>query len=89
MSVLFALAMQVAAQPTRPRHQVSQADLNAMADARHAPRSWLVLKGREIVFLGSPDADFAKIECVLKKVSAVVPMDKISFIGNAQASEEK
>lgn len=89
MSLLLALALQVAAQPTRPQRQVSQADLNAMADACRAPRSWLVLRGREVVFRGSPNADFIKIECVLKKVSAVVPMNKIGFIGNAQASEEK
>ncbi|WP_230481468.1 hypothetical protein [Sphingomonas sp. Leaf21] len=89
MSVLLALALQVAAQPTKPQRQVSRADLNAMADACHAPRNWLVLRGREVVFRGNPDADFAKIECVLKKVSAVVSMNKIGVIGNAPASEDK
>ena len=88
MSVLLALALQVAAQPTKARHKVTPADLNAMADSCHAPREWLALRGREVVFRGSPDADYAKIECVLRKVSAVVPMNKIGFIGNAQASEK-
>ncbi len=86
MTLSLALAMQVAAQPA---HRVTQADLNAMADACHAPRKWLRLKGREVVFGASPDADYATIECVLRKVSKVVSMTNIGFIGNEQASEEK
>ena len=43
MSLLLALALQVAAQPTRPQRQVSQAELNAMDDACCVPLSWLVL----------------------------------------------
>jgi len=89
MSVLFALAMQVAAQPAPSRRRVTQADLNSMADACHAPRAWLMLRGREVVFRGSPNADYGKVECVLKKISAVVPMTDIGFIGNAQVLKEK
>jgi len=89
MTLSLALAMQVAAQPAQPRRKVKQADLNATADACHAPRKWLQLKGREVVFGASPDADYDTIECVLRKVSAVVAMSNIAFIGNEQASKEK
>ncbi|MEG8038530.1 hypothetical protein QP166_03930 [Sphingomonas sp. LR60] len=89
MSVVLALALQAAAQPTGPRHKVSQADLNAMADACHAPRTSLVLTEHSVLFRSSPDADLAKIDCLVRKVSAVVPMEKIGFIGNGRASKEK
>ena len=89
MSVMFALAMQVASQPARSRRQVTQADLNAMADACRAPRAWTKIEGRRVVFRGSPNADYAKIECVLTKISAVVPMSDMAFIGNAQAPKDK
>jgi len=89
MSVLLALALQAAAHPTRPRRDVTQADLNIMADACHAPHQWLVARGRQVVFWGSPNADYAKVACVLKKVSGVVSMTNIGFIGNAAVSEDK
>ncbi|MBB6506277.1 hypothetical protein F4693_003277 [Sphingomonas endophytica] len=89
MSVLLALAMQVAAQPSPVRPKMTRADLNAMADACQAPRKWVVLRANEIVFRANPDADQAKIECMLKKISAVVATSNIGFIGNEQASEKK
>lgn len=88
MSVLVALAMQVAAQPAQRRREVTQADLHAMADACHVPHEAVVMNGSEVVFRGGPNVDFTQTECVLRKVSAVVPMNRISFIGNAPASEE-
>ncbi|MDR6789604.1 hypothetical protein J2Y58_002977 [Sphingomonas sp. BE138] len=88
MSVLVALAMQVAAQPSQRRHEVTQADLHAMADACHVPRDTVVMNGSVVVFRSGPNVDFTQTECVLRKVSAVVPMNRISFIGNAPASEE-
>ncbi|KQN93895.1 hypothetical protein ASE95_03060 [Sphingomonas sp. Leaf231] len=89
MTLSLALAMQVAAQPAQPRREVKQADLNAMADACHAPRKWLYLKGREVVFAASPDADYDTVACVLGKVSAAGSITNVSFIGNEQASKEK
>lgn len=89
MSMSLALALQVAAQSPRPSQQVSQTDLNAMADACHAPRDWLVLRDRQVIIQGGPDGDLTRMQCVLGKVSAVVPMSDIAFIGNEQASEEK
>ena len=88
MSVLLALALQVAAQPSLPLRKVNQADLNAMADACNAPRTWLTLRDREVVFRGSSNADFAKVQCVIKKMSAAVPMSNMAFIGNAPVSEK-
>ena len=71
MSVLLALAVQVAAQPPSGE-KMTRARLNAMADDRRAPCKWLVLRGRQIVFRGNPDADPDKLECVLTKMSAAI-----------------
>ncbi|MBI0474587.1 hypothetical protein D9601_04320 [Sphingomonas sp. MA1305] len=86
MSLLLALAMQVATQPNSLRHKVTPASLNAIADRCHAPRAWLTLRGRQIVFRGNPDADPVKIECVLKKMSAAIQMNNAALVGRAQAS---
>ncbi|WP_375421840.1 hypothetical protein [uncultured Sphingomonas sp.] len=89
MSGLLALAIQVAAQPSLQRGKMSQARLDLMADACRAPRKWLELRGRETVFRADPDADYAKIECVLKKMSGAVDASNLAIVGNAEVSEEK
>ncbi len=90
MSALLALAVQAATLPhSSSRRQMSQARLNAMADACHAPRKWVELRGREVVFKANPDAEYKKIECMLRKISAVVDMPNIDFVGNEQISEDK
>jgi hypothetical protein len=89
VSALLALAIQVAAQRSSSRAAMSQARLNAMADACRAPRQWLALRGRELVFRANPDADQAKIECVLKKMDAAIDATNRDLVGNEQASEEK
>ncbi len=90
MSALLALAVQVAIHPhSSSRRQMSQARLNAMADACHAPRNWVELRGREVIFKASPDAEYKKIACMLGKISAEVDMTNIAFVGNEQISEDK
>lgn len=89
MSVLLALAMQVAAQPIPSVPAITVGDLNAMADACRAPREWLELRGNEIVFRASPNEDEAKIVCVLKKIDAVVASSSLSSVGTAPVSKEK
>jgi hypothetical protein len=89
VSALLALAIQIAAQPSSPRAAMSQARLNAMADACRAPRKWLELRGRELVFRASPAADQRKIECVLKKMDAATDADNRNLVGNERVSEEK
>ena len=89
MSALFALAVQLAARPAPPRHKVKQADLNAIADACDAPRTWLELRGREVIFRGPSDVDYAKVQCVVKGMSAIVPSKNIAIVGRARASEDK
>ncbi|GAA0671442.1 hypothetical protein FHT00_001893 [Sphingomonas insulae] len=90
MSALLALAVQAASQPRSPtRRRISQTRLNAMADACHAPRNWVELRGREVVFKANPDSDLTKIECVLGKISAVVDMTNIGLVGNEQAPKDK
>jgi hypothetical protein len=88
MSALLALAMQVAAQPSSPPPKLSRARLDTMADACRAPRKWLALRGNEILFRGRPDANQHKIECVLKKISAVVAASNLGFAGNEEITEE-
>ena len=68
---------------------MSRARLNVIADGCRAPRKWLKLRGREIVFRADPDADYAKIECVLKKMSGAVDASNLAIVGNAEVSEEK
>ena len=88
MSILFAIAIQAAAQQTSGP-QASQERLHAIADACHAPRKWLELRRNEIVFRADPDASSTKIACVLKEVSEIVPATTLGFVGNAQVSEEE
>jgi hypothetical protein len=68
---------------------MNQARLNALADACRAPRDWLELRGREVVFKADPDADYAMIECVLTKLSAAIDMRNMGFIGNAPPSDNE
>ncbi len=90
MSALLALAVQAATQPrSSSGGRISRAHLNAMADACHAPRNWVESRGRRVVFKANPDADLTKIECMLRKIGAVVDMTNIGFIGNEQLSEDK
>ena len=89
MTALLALAIQVAAQPSSSRPKMIPDGLNAIADACHAPRKWLELRGQQVVFGADPDADYAKIECLLTKILAVTDQQNLAFIGNALPPEEK
>ena len=100
MSVLLALAMQVATQPpvTRPRTRrpkpaaaapVTQATLDGWSKECRTPRKWLELKDNEIIMRGSPDSDETKLRCVLEKMSAATSPRTNSLIGNAPVSEDQ
>lgn len=87
MSLLLALTDSATMQAGPSGRNMSQKSLDAISDACHAPRQWLVLKGSEIVFRGDPDADYAKILCVLQKVSATGSLRDLAIIGNGQRPE--
>ena len=97
MSALLALAMQVAAPPSaaRPIHakpqssDLTQKDLDSMADACGAPRAWLKLRPQDVLLDAGPNADFAKVQCVLRKVYPVLGNRNLAFLGNAAVSEDK
>jgi len=90
MMVFLALAMQMAAQDSPPKVEVSQSSLDAMSDACGAPRKWLTHQGGdEIRFSPSRRAKFEKVDCVLKRLrESMMPM-KLGFVGNEQVPEEK
>ena len=72
MSALIALAMHSAMPMSSPSAKDIAARLDAIAKTCGVPRRWLVQRGREIVFKGPPDGDPAKLECVMKKMSAMI-----------------
>ncbi len=67
------LVMALAA-PSAPARQAmpTQASLDAVSAACHAPRAWLEMRGREIVFKADPEDDDTKIGCVLTAISKMV-----------------
>ncbi len=87
MSVLFAIALQTAVRSSRPA--VDQSLLDGISDACRAPRKWLLLRGREIVFRGDPNGDPVKLECMLRRMSALIETQKVAPAGHAQGSEKK
>ena len=90
MSVMLALALQAGAQQIPAKRKVSQSLLDVATDACHAPRKWLKhMSGDEVQFAPSPDAEYDKIYCVLKRLDAIAAPVKLGFIGNEQLSEDK
>lgn len=85
---MLALLIQVAAMPPSPPGG-TQAELDAISSTCRTPRGWLSSEGGEVVIRADPDADFKKLECVLRKVSAILPPTSIAIIGNAPAPEKK
>jgi hypothetical protein len=88
VSALLALAIQVAAQPSPQGRKMSRARLNVIADGCRAPRKWLKLRGREVVFLADPDGDQTKIACVLRKMNAAIDDANRGMVDDAANSEE-
>lgn len=70
--------------PFSSRSTVDQAKLDAMSDACRAPRIWLRSLGDDRVdFRPSPDAKYAKVVCVFKKMRrSNLPMN-LGLVGNA------
>jgi hypothetical protein len=90
MSLLLALAMQVATQPGRVQDMLSPSALHAMTNACHAPRSWLrTSSDGQVRFTPGPDAKFTKVDCVLKRLRASIAPMKLGFIGNEKLTEDK
>ncbi len=87
--LLIALALQAAATPAKPVAIMTQQQLDRLSDRCGAPRKWLRRgRGEEIRFQPSRNGEFAKVDCVLKQLSAsLVPM-KQGFVGNAEYTEK-
>ncbi|WP_066479488.1 MULTISPECIES: hypothetical protein [unclassified Sphingomonas] len=91
LPIAFALqaAAQVAALETQSV-EVTQTELDAMTDFCNAPRHWLRhLGGEEVAFQPSPEAEFEKVDCVLKRLRASIIPTKLGFVGNEEVPEEK
>ncbi len=59
-----------------------------MTDVCRAPRGWLRHKGgNEVRFLPDPDAEYDKVDCVLKQLrESRIPMN-LGFVGNEALPE--
>ena len=66
----------------------SQQLLNRMTDACRAPNRWLRHQGgNEIRFFPDPDAEYDKVDCVLKQLrESRIPMN-LGFVGNEALPE--
>ncbi|MCC2975864.1 hypothetical protein LK533_04130 [Sphingomonas sp. PL-96] len=88
VAALLLLHVAVSSAPQTGQAALSQKQLDGMTDACRAPRGWLRHKGGdEIRFLPDPDAEYDKVDCVLKQLrESRIPM-KLGFIGNEAPPE--
>ncbi|MBB3910448.1 hypothetical protein [Sphingomonas desiccabilis] len=89
-SIAALLLLQVAfsSAPQAGGAALSQKQLDAMTDVCRAPRGWLRHKGgNEVRFLPDPDAEYDKVDCVLKQLrESRIPMN-LGFVGNEALPE--